>query len=101
MRRAKKMLVETRYLACRIVRTLSTYSKSNTWLVETQNKMASRDEILLSRRAIWLVETQNKILSRIAILYYTSSVQVERQMGMRIWLVESLERFLRTRRAIL
>ena len=33
----------------------------------------------------WLVETQNKILSRIAILYYTSSVQVERQMGMRIF----------------
>ena len=35
--------------------------------------------------SIWLVETQNKILSRIAILYYTSSVQVERQMGMRIF----------------
>ena len=34
---------------------------------------------------IWLVETQNKILYRIAILYYTSSVQVERQMGMRIF----------------
>ena len=33
----------------------------------------------------WLVETQNYILSRIAILYYTSSVQVERQMGMRIF----------------
>ena len=44
--------------------------------------MASRDENR-SRIAIWLVETQNKILSRIAILYYTSSVQVERQMGMR------------------
>ena len=35
--------------------------------------------------SIWLVETQNKILYRIAILYYTSSVQVERQMGMRIF----------------
>ena len=34
---------------------------------------------------IWLVETQNYILSRIATLYYTSSVQVERQMGMRIF----------------
>ena len=36
-------------------------------------------------RCKWLVETQNKILFRIAILYYTSSVQVERQMGMRIF----------------
>ena len=34
--------------------------------------------------SIWLVETQNKILYRIAILYYTSSVQVERQMACRV-----------------
>ena len=39
----------------------------------------------LQCHSIWLVETQNKILSRIALLYYTSSVQVERQMGMRIF----------------
>ena len=39
----------------------------------------------LRRIHIWLVETQNTILSRIAILYYTSSVQIERQMGMLIF----------------
>ena len=33
----------------------------------------------------WLVETQNKILSRIAILSYTSSVQVGRQNGLRLF----------------
>ena len=80
-------------LATRAVTMVDGLPRACKWLLETRRLFSRRAILFYSRQqltqnrqtTIWLVETQNKILSRIAILSYTSSVQVGRQNGLRIF----------------